>query len=251
MGLEKKTFDSNESEAISHPKAVRKTKLYEQIVHQIRLLIEDGRLKDGDQLPTERNLAEIFKVSRHSVREAIRILEQQHVLSSRPGSGTFVIVENEGAVVEALAAAIHREKIKLSEIFQFRRLIEPQIAGLAAENATEEHLAKLQRVYTEHESAINDISEAAAKDLAFHLTLAEASGNSVLQSVLKLLTDILRESREEYSQSESRRRLSLKGHSRILKAITRSNPKEAIRAMETHLKGIESIVIQKKDNPYL
>ena len=67
-------------------KAVTKTKFHEQIVDQVQALIEKGRLKHGDQLPPERELASIFKVSRHSVREAIRVLEQKKVLKSRPGS---------------------------------------------------------------------------------------------------------------------------------------------------------------------
>ena len=73
--------------SLSNPfKAVKKTKLHEQIVSQIQALIDNGRLKHGDQLPPERELATIFQVSRHSVREAIRILEQKKVLISRPGS---------------------------------------------------------------------------------------------------------------------------------------------------------------------
>ena len=120
--------------------AVTKTKFHEQIVDQVQALIEKGRLKHGDQLPPERELASIFKVSRHSVREAIRVLEQKKVLKTRPGSGTFIILENESSVVESLANAILREKNTLSEIFQFRELLEPQIAGLAARNAKKEDI---------------------------------------------------------------------------------------------------------------
>ena len=96
---------------------VTKTKFHEQIVAQVRALIEKGGLKHGDQLPAERELASIFKVSRHSVREAIRVLEQQQVVKSRPGSGTFIILENESSVVESLAGAILREKIPWQRSF--------------------------------------------------------------------------------------------------------------------------------------
>ena len=76
--------------AESDLKAVRRTKVYQEIAEQIMRLIEAGKLKHGDQLPPERRLAEIFQVSRHPVREAIRTLEEQKVLVSRVGSGTFV-----------------------------------------------------------------------------------------------------------------------------------------------------------------
>ena len=91
-------------------KAVTKTKLHEQIVNQIQALIDKGRLRHGDQLPPERELATIFKVSRHSVREAIRILEQKRILKSRPGSGTYIILEDASSVVDFLARAINQEK---------------------------------------------------------------------------------------------------------------------------------------------
>lgn len=126
--------------------AVAKTKLHEQIVEQVQLLIEKGRLKHGDQLPPGRELASIFKVSRHTVREAIRILEQKKILKSRPGSGTDIILEDESSVVELLARAIFREKNSLSEIFQFRELLKPQIAGLAAQNATQKDISVLEDI---------------------------------------------------------------------------------------------------------
>lgn len=100
--------------------AVTKTKLHEQIVIQIPALIDKGRLKHGDQLPPERELATIFTVSRHSVREAIRVLEQKNILKSRPGSGTYINLEDESSVVEFLDRAIDREKHTMAEIFQFR-----------------------------------------------------------------------------------------------------------------------------------
>lgn len=140
-------------------KAVSKTKLHEQIVIQIQTLIEKGRLKHGDQLPPERELAAIFKVSRHSVREAIRVLEHKKVLKSRPGSGTYIIIENESSVIEFLAKAINKEKNTLSEIFQFRELLEPQIAGLAARNATEEDISILQDILERQQKELNNIEE--------------------------------------------------------------------------------------------
>ena len=172
-------------------KAVTKTKLHEQIVIQIQALIDKGRLKHGDQLPPERELATIFKVSRHSVREAIRILEQKRILKSRPGSGTYIILEDESSVVDFLARAINQEKNTISEIFQFRELLEPQIAGLAAQNAAAEDLSILQDILQCQQKELDD--NAASKDLDqdFHRALAKATGNSVLLQVVELLDHIL------------------------------------------------------------
>jgi GntR family transcriptional repressor for pyruvate dehydrogenase complex len=229
-------------------KAVTKTKLHEQIVIQIQALIDKGRLKHGDQLPPERELAAIFKVSRHSVREAIRILEQKKILKSRPGSGTYIILEDESSVVDILTRAINQEKHTLSEIFQFRELLEPQIAGLAALNATEDDLSILNDILHRQQEEPDD--NAASKDLDqdFHRALARATGNSVLLQVVELLDPIFLKSRHAYSQSPQRKRLSVKGHQKILKALRDQDSETARALMAGHLNEIRQLVISP-DNP--
>ena len=224
-------------------KAVTKTKLHEQIVIQIQALIDKGRLKHGDQLPPERELATIFKVSRHSVREAIRILEQKKVLKSRPGSGTYIILEDESSVVDILARAINQAKHTLSEIFQFRELLEPQIAGLAAQSATEEDRLILQDILQRQHNALDNNTVSRDLDQDFHRALAKATGNSVLLQVIELLDHIFLKSRHESSQSPHRNRMSLKGHQEILKAVIDEDPKTARKLMTGHLNAIRELVI--------
>jgi len=223
--------------------AVAKTKLHEQIVEQVQLLIEKGRLKHGDQLPPERELASIFKVSRHTVREAIRILEQKNILRSRPGSGTFIILEDESSVVEFMARAIFREKNTLSEIFQFRELLEPQIAGLAAQNATKKNISVLEDILERQKKELGNTVESKELDEKFHLALAKATGNSVLFQVVELFGHILLKSRHEDSQSSHRNRLSIEGHKKILDAIKDADSKAANELMASHLHAIRELVL--------
>jgi len=228
-------------------KAVKKTKLHEQIVHQIQALIDKGRLKHGDQLPPERELATIFKVSRHSLREAIRILEHKKVLKSRAGSGTYIILEEESVVVEFLATAINREKNTLDEIFQFRELLEPQIAALAAQNATQTDHKALQGILERQQSEPNNkVSKGLDQD--FHLALARATGNAVLLQIAELLGHIFSKSRHEYSQSAHRNRLSIQGHQEIVKAIQEAKPKAARDLMAAHLCTIRKLVLSPNYN---
>ncbi|MCB2149041.1 MAG: FadR family transcriptional regulator [Deltaproteobacteria bacterium] len=229
-------------------KAVTKTRLHEQIVFQIQSLIDKGRLKHGDQLPPERELATIFKVSRHSVREAIRIMEQKKVLKSRPGSGTYIILEDEPSVVEFLARAIDREKHTLGEIFQFRELLEPQIAGLAAQNATEADLSILQDILEQQQNELDDSTLSKDLDHDFHRALAKATGNSVLLQVIELLDHIFLKSRHAYSQSPHRNRLSIQGHQEIIKAVKKGDPTTAKELMADHLKAIKKLVISSSDH---
>ncbi len=112
--------------------AVAKTKLHEQIVNQVQALIEKGGLKHGDQLPPERELASIFKVSRHTVREAIRILEQKNILRSRPGSGTFIILEDESnrPLLNIWPEPYSEKKIRFLKSFNSENYLNLRLPGL-------------------------------------------------------------------------------------------------------------------------
>jgi GntR family transcriptional repressor for pyruvate dehydrogenase complex len=235
--------DKSRNSLTGNLQAVTKTKFHEQIVDQVQALIEKGRLKHGDQLPPERELASIFKVSRHSVREAIRVLEQKKVLKSRPGSGTFIILENESSVVESLANAILREKNTLAEIFQFRELLEPQIAGLAARNAKKKDIMVLEDLLEQQQKELGNTLVSKKLDEKFHLALAQATGNSVLMQVEALFGHILLKSRHENFQSPHRNKLSVKGHKKILKAIKEGDSKAANQLMAGHLQAIRELVI--------
>ncbi len=132
-------------------KAVEKKRAYEDIVRQIFDLIEKGRLKKGDQLPTERELTDTFKVSRATVREAIRTLESMRLVESRQGNGTYVLASSEETLVQPLAAALFSERDDLIDIFSLRRVIEPYIAQLAASYATRDEIKELEEIVQEQE----------------------------------------------------------------------------------------------------
>ena len=226
---------------------IARVSLQKQIVRQIELLIDDGKLKHGDRLPPERKLAEIFKVSRHSVREAIRTLEEKNTLKSKPGSGTFVIIEDKSRVLEYIAGVIGKEKKEQQEVFQFRKLLEPQIAGLAAENATADDVARLFEIL-EHQNNSGDDLEAVRKyDQEFHLLLARATGNTILVKIVELLTEIIDKSRAALLINEERKKKSGKGHSLILEAITEKNADKAKKAMALHIADIERLATGTHD----
>jgi GntR family transcriptional repressor for pyruvate dehydrogenase complex len=220
---------------------IARTSLQKQIVQQIELLIDDGKLKHGDKLPPERKLAQLFKVSRHSVREAIRTLEEKNVLKSKPGSGTFVLIEDKSRVLEYIAGVIGKEKKEQQEVFQFRKLLEPQIAGLAAENATENDVVQLSKILEKQKKCCDDIESVKKYDQDFHLILAGATGNSILVKIVKLLTEIIDKSRISLLMSEERLIGSIKGHTLILEALKEKNIDGAKEAMQLHIADIEEL----------
>ncbi len=227
-------------------KEVRKKRAYEDIVVQIHDLIKKGRLKQDDQLPNEKELSETFKVSRSTVREAILSLETMRLVERRQGDGTYVIATTEEALVQPLASSLFGAKDDLIDIFFLRKIIEPEVAQIAAENATAEEIEELEKILREQETQLTDGGQEVHTDSAFHHLLARMAKNRVLERLMMALVDLLGQTRDEYLQSEERRRGSAKGHKQILDAIRNRNGKNARQAMLRHLADVEKIIFNKK-----
>ena len=227
-------------------KAVEKRRAYEDIVKQIRDLIEKGRLKKGDQLPTERELTDTFKVSRATVREAIRTLESMRLVESRQGDGTYVLASSEEALVQPLAATLLHEKDDLADIFFIRKIVEPVVAQLAAEHATREEMKELEDILRKQEKDLSGGINIVETDSAFHNSLAGMAKNRVMERLLLAIVDLLAQTREGYLQNDERAHGSLRGHQEILSAIKRGDGNAAKQAMRRHLESVEGILFRKK-----
>jgi len=227
-------------------KAVRKKRAYEDIVKQIRHLVEKGRLKRGDQLPTERELSETFKVSRATVREAIFSLETMKLVDRRQGDGTYVIASSEEALVQPLAATLFHEKDDLIDIFFLRKILEPEVCQLASENATPEDINELEEILREQEKEVVEGKAPIEADSGFHHQLARMARNRVLERLLLALLDLLSKTRENYLQTEERKQKSLQGHREVLLAIKNGNSAAARQAMRRHLKNVEDVLFKKR-----
>jgi GntR family transcriptional repressor for pyruvate dehydrogenase complex len=227
-------------------KAVEKKRAYEDVVAQIRALIDDGRLKQGDQLPTERELSETFRVSRATIREAIRTLESAKLVQSRQGDGTYVLASSEETLVQTLAAVLFNEKDTIYDIFYVRKIIEPHVAELAAENATPGEIKELATLIMEHEESIAEGKSVTKYDSAFHGLLARMSKNPIMERLLSALVDLFEQTRGEYLQNNERAKKSFIGHHEVFTAIKSRDCTAARRAMSRHLEKVETIVMGKK-----
>ena len=231
-------------------KPVKKTRIHEEIVFKIKDMIEQGKLKTGDQLPTERELAEAFKVSRPSVREALRALESQGFLVSRQGDGTYVSQQPIELLIEPFASVILKEKFDQLELFEMRRLIEPQLAYLAAERATPAEIAEMEQLLYIQEQELANSETGPTPEKTLHDILFRAAKNKILISIMDSLMDSLAESRDKYLQLEGRPQKSLARHKDILAAIKIGDGELAANMMREHLEETESILFEvlKKDN---
>ena len=201
---------------------IKSTRIYEEIVRQVKQMIAEGRLKSGDQLPPERDLAEKFVVSRTSVREALRALESLGLIEIRPGEGTFIREVSVEALIEPLALVMASQRGAIAELFEARRLLEPAIAALAAGNT------------------------GLAQDAAFHAAIGVAAHNAAITRIAHAIMDLLTQSREESLNTPGRPQRSHQDHCRILGAIRAHDERAAQQAMLDHLAAVESLVLGRE-----
>jgi GntR family transcriptional repressor for pyruvate dehydrogenase complex len=227
---------------------VKSTRIYEDIVRQIRRLIADGRLKSGDRLPPERDLAERFRVSRTSVREAMRALESRGLLAIRPGEGAFVRSVSIEALVEPLALVILAQREAVSDLYEARRLLEPPIAALAARRATPDEVGDLRRIVEEQGAEIAAGRTGIGPDAAFHAAIAQSTRNGTITRIVRTLMELLAQSREETLSVPGRPQLSLEDHRRILAAIEAGDAGRAQDAMLRHLAAVQRLVVGREES---
>ena len=221
---------------------VKSVRIYEDIVRQVRALIADGHLKSGDRLPPERDLAQRFRVSRTSVREALRSLQSRGLIDIRAGEGAFVRDVSVETLIEPLALVILPYREAVGELFEARRLLEPSIAALAARRATREELAEMERILAEQAREVARGRTGMAQDSALHAAIAQSAHNRAIVRIVSALVDLLAQSREESLHTPGRPTRSHQDHRRILKAIRRRDEAGARRAMLEHLTAVEKLV---------
>jgi GntR family transcriptional repressor for pyruvate dehydrogenase complex len=224
--------------------AIRRNKVYEEVARQIERLILK-KLQPGDKLPSERELAETLGVSRGSIRDAIRSLELLGLVEPRQGAGTIVREITADALVNPLANMLVRQREHVAELLDFRKMLEPPLAGRAAMHASPDEISEMEEILRRQEAKLSKGEVAIGEDSDFHYSVALASGNGVVLKLLDVLMDLLRETRERSLQVAGRPQKSLAGHKRILAAIKRGDAEAAKAAMRRHIEDVEEIVLNK------
>ncbi|MFB7211343.1 FadR/GntR family transcriptional regulator [Streptomyces sp. NPDC056255] len=170
-------------------KSVGRVSIVDTVINELRGEIARGTWQVGDRIPTESRLAEIFGVSRLSVREAVRVLVHAELLTTRQGNGTFVTATDEGRV----ALRRRLDRARTTDILDVRRGLDIVAARLAATMRTEEDLASLQEAMERRTAAgrAGDLDTFTDADVDFHLRIAEASHNPLLSDLYRNMSDAL------------------------------------------------------------
>ncbi|OGO38279.1 MAG: hypothetical protein A2W35_12225 [Chloroflexi bacterium RBG_16_57_11] len=219
-------------------RSVSSEKLSEQISRQLLERIIAGSYKPGDLLPPERDLATVFGVSRVVVREGLNSLVSKGILTVRQGRGTTVNpIKDWNTLDPEVLMLLHGDQV-FDKLIQFRRILEPELAALAAQNITQEELEELHAFSDLPDT--DTVEDHVERDTTFHLIIARATQNPVLLIVLTSVSELLRESRRRTFAVPNELAKARDWHLVLYEAISRRDPAAARQAMLTHLSQVES-----------
>ena len=216
------------------------------VLERLRSFIQNGGFQDGAKLPTERELARELQVSRPAIREAIKALSILDALDSRRGDGTYL--KSRAALTAGWPATVEigDKRFSMLEVLEFRKMVEPRAAALAATRASEDDLYQIAQLRTELESDTVDWREYGPLDLEFHDVIVRAAGNPVLREVYGYLSPVLTRLRDITIRSAEDWVRFREDHRAIVEAIVRGESDAAESAMLEHMHHIGLDLISKR-----
>lgn len=222
----------------------REATLASRVTDELEQLIVARRLTTGVRLPSERELAEQFGVSRTVVREAVRGLVAKGMLEVRPGSGTIVRSPTAASVTQSMTLFLRAGQIDIDymKVHEIRRVLEVEIAGIAAARHSESDLAQLELLLAEMETLRGDREQFARNDVQFHAALASATGNELFALLLNSIVDIMINVRYLGARVPDSDEHALRHHRAILAQLRANDPEAARWAMRQHLDDSEAII---------
>lgn len=233
--------------------AAKQTKVFQDVVAQIQEAILDGRLKTGDTLPSERQLKDMFNISRGTLREALRVLEQKGLIEIKLGVGGGSVVKdlNADQVSEGLALLIRSQKVSLNHLAEFREDAEGIVAAHAARRRTEEDILHLYKLV---EAAGNCVAGGTSQRDAFieidkqiHMTLAQIAGNPIYLSVLHSIHDNIHRYYDRFLSMEAHElQENYQDLCDLVKAVEKGQAKQARRLARDHVRRFNRYMKNRK-----
>ena len=228
----KKSETANPNEASTATESPVAAKL---VVAYVRQLIESGEFRAGDKLPPEREFAQLVGVSRATVRAGLQSLATVGVVDSRRGAGTFVADGPPRLDVNPLSLFSALHGIPQDELFEARRVIEIDLAGLAAERARGDELALISEEVMEMFASIDDVHRFLVHDIRFHRAVATAARNPLLAAIMEMVADLFYDQRKKTVDRWRDAPEAAEQHRRIYQAIRAGDVERARKEMDTHL----------------
>jgi DNA-binding FadR family transcriptional regulator len=220
-------------------KPIRRVRLYENAVEQIQTLILMEKYTPGDRLPSERSLAEQFHISRHSLREALRILDVMGLIEIRVGDGIYVKEVDFLPYIESLnlsiSSRLQREKDSFIKLWKARRILEMGLVDLAAKQVNESFLKSLWWCIGEMKKNISHQDAFVSAGIRFHRLIAEIAQNEILILIWDMLANLIRKSQSKIYRVPWSPKKALHAHKKIYLALKAKDSVTAVEAMKQHM----------------
>jgi len=232
----------------------KQSRVFQDVIRQIEEAILDGRLRVGDRLPPERELKEMFKTSRGTLREALRVLEQKGLIAIKTGvnGGSYIRAVTTHQVSESLDLLIRYQKVSLSDLAEFREGVEGMVTGLAAQRATKNDEPRLNNLLQEAgrflSEGLSSWDAFIRNDNALHMELARIAGNPVYESVLRTVHDNINRYYERFlPHSIEVMKENYEDLCRIVDAVLSNRPEDAREKAQVHIKRFSRFMEHKGD----
>lgn len=233
-------MDNNKNQQIFKP--LKREKLSEEVIKQIKILISEEKLNPGDRLPSERKLSDYFEVGRPTIREALQKLKNIGLVETKVGDGTYVKEVDAESYIDSVIESIELLTItniaSFEELWEVRNILEVSIAELAANNASSEEIKEMESVIIHAENRLNNKEEYSEDALEFHSLLSKSTHNKIIIFIFDSLKKMLKQYFEYILEVPQATQKSIKFHKKILKAIKEKDPVKARNIMKEHLEVV-------------
>lgn len=223
-------------------------KSYMKVINYIKKQIRSGELSIGGKLPAERELSEILGISRNSVREAIRTLDNMGLISSQQGAGNFLTGNFENNLVESLSMMFLLNQIDYRQVSELRRALEMEALMLAIDNITDEEIQSLVKIISqlETDTEANNV----VLDKKMHYNIALASKNTLIINILQALSEVLDkfivDLRREILSQEDSRKILMEAHNGMIESLITRDKNLAYESINKHF-GIINEKLKEND----
>lgn len=217
-------------------KPIKKVHVGEQVLYQLKKMLIDGEWGPGSKIPSENELADLFDVSRITVRQALQKLNALGLIETRLGDGSYVRDLNVGDSMNALIPVMYLGEQTASDVFEFRQIIETGCTRLAVKRATERDIEELKSILVKMTKCRDnsDIKNFSKADLEFHLKIAQITRNTLFIKTNSILQDVLEQSMDDVIDKMGFEN-GLYYHEQIIKAIEDRNEEKAAEMMKEHI----------------
>ncbi|MDD5659768.1 MAG: FadR/GntR family transcriptional regulator [Actinomycetota bacterium] len=225
-------------------KSVKIENLSSAAVKQILNLIINQTLKPGDKLPSETELSRLMGMSRGTLREALKSLENLGVISSKPGAGRYVNFYGIEEFLNNLSLILSIDVKEISDLLEFRKMLELFLIEKAVKNFTKEDLSIMKKEIILAEKHINDNRKFIDHDLNFHMLIYKASGNSVIPKLIEIIRSLCLRQQYEIGKNQGALKRALEFHKEIYKAIVNKDVDLAKQEMIAHFDDVKKALMK-------